>query len=103
MVKDSIFAAQQLELLLYGNVSGRIPVHLFTDSESTLECVASSKQIVTKTLWMTIVDLKERLLRGEVTSYAWLPTEIMYPDILTKEKKLPESLEDVLIKNMMNL
>ena len=37
---------------------------LFTDSESTLESVASSKQIVTKTLRMTIVDLKERLIKG---------------------------------------
>ena len=76
---------------------------MFTDSESTLESVASSKQISTKTLRMTIVDLKERLLKGEESSYAWLPTEMMWADILTKEKKLPQSLEDVLIKNEMNL
>lgn len=73
MVKDSIFAAQQLE------------------------------QIVTKMLRMTIVDLKERLLRVEVTSYAWLPMTMMWADILNKDKKLPDSLEDVLIKNVMNL
>ena len=84
--------------LLYRDVTGRIPVRLFTDSESTLESVASSQQIVTKTLQMRIVDLKERLLRGAVTSYAWLPTEMMWADILTKEKKLPDSLEDILLK-----
>ena len=28
---------------------------------------------------------------------------MMWADILTKEKKLPQSLEDVLIKNEMNL
>ena len=50
MVEDSVFAAQQLEILLYGSVAGRIPVCLFTDSDSTLESVASSKQIITKTL-----------------------------------------------------
>ena len=68
MVDDSVLAAQQLELLLYGDVLGRVPVCLFTDSESTLESVASSKQISTKTTMMTIIDLKERLFRGEVLS-----------------------------------
>ena len=52
---------------------------------------------------MTIVDLKERLLNGEITSIAWLPTERMWADLLTKERKLPEDLEDVLFKNDMNL
>ena len=41
--------------------------------------------------------------QGEVTSYTWLPTEIMWANILTWEKKLPESSEDVLVKNIMNL
>ena len=84
-------------------MTGRIPVRLFTDSESTLESVASSQQIVTKTLRIRIVDLNEILLRSAVTSYAWLPTEMMWADILTKEKKLPDSLEDILLKNAMNL
>ena len=52
---------------------------------------------------MTIVDLKERLIRGEITSIAWLPTERMWADLLTKEKKLPEDLEDVLMKNDMDI
>ena len=51
---------------------------------------------------MTIVDLKERLLRGEILSCAWLPTEMMWADILTKEMRLPQGLEDVLIKNVMD-
>ena len=37
--------------------------------------------------------------QGEVTSYTWLPTEIMWTNILTWEKKLPESLVDVLDNN----
>ena len=40
---------------------------------------------------MKIVDLKERLLRGDMTSYAWLPTEMILADILTKEKKLTDT------------
>ena len=88
---------------MFGDVSGRIKIRLFTDSESTLESVASSKQVDRKTLRMTIVDLKERLIKGDVTSYAWLPTERMWADLLTKEKRLPEELEDVLLRNEMHL
>ena len=103
MVDDSVLAAHQLELLLYGEVINRIPIRLYTDSESTLESVASSKQIITKTLRNVIVDLKERLVNGEISSYTWLPTQNMWADILTKEKQLPETLEDVLIRNIMDL
>ena len=76
---------------------------MFTDTKSMLESVASSKQIVTKTLRTVIMDLKERLLSGEITSIAWLPTKNMWADLLTKETKLPEALEDILIKNVMDI
>ena len=33
MVDDSVLAAHQLELLLYGEVINRIPIRLYTDSE----------------------------------------------------------------------
>ena len=100
MVDDAVLAARQLELLLYGDVLHMIPVYLFTDPESTLESVASTKQIATQTLRNVIVDLKQRLVNGEVTSYAWLPTTAIWADILTKEKKRPPHLEDVLDKNI---
>ena len=77
MVDDSVLAARQLELLLYREVINRIPIRLYTDSESTLESVASSKQIDIKTLRNVIVDLKERLVNGEISSYAWFPTQNM--------------------------
>ena len=35
MVDDTVLAARQLELLLYGDVLNRIPIHLFMDSESS--------------------------------------------------------------------
>ena len=72
MVDDSIFAARQVEILLYGDYKKRIKVHLFTDLEATLESIASSKQIDWKTLRLTVVDLKERLVEGDITLYSWL-------------------------------
>ena len=99
MVDDAVLMARQLELLLYGDILQRIPVYLFTDSESTLESVASSKQISTKTLRNVITDLKQRLVDGEITSYAWLPTSSMWADILTKEERMPLAFENVIIKN----
>ena len=62
MAEDSVYAANQLEQMLYGDILRRIPICLFKDSESILESITSSKQIVTKTLRMVIVNLKERLL-----------------------------------------
>ena len=80
-----------------------ILIRLFTDSESTLKSVASSKQIVKKTLRPFIMDLKEILLSGEITSIAWLPTKDMWADLQTKETKLPKALEDIFTKNDMKM
>ena len=103
LVDDATFAAHQLELMIYGDYKKRIPVILFTDSESTLESIASSKQVVNKSLRMTVCELKDKLISGEVLSYAWLPTESMWADVLTKEMKLPAALELVLMENVMDL
>ena len=103
MVDDLVLASRQLEFLLYGDIQGRIPVRLFTDSESTLESVASTRQILTKSLRNVVVDLKERVVRGEISSYSWIPTQHMWTDVLTTEMSLHEDLEDVLLKNEMKL
>ena len=92
-----------MEQMLHGNILRRISICLFTDSESTLESVTSSKKKVMKTLRTVIMDLKERILSGEITSIAWLPTRNMWADLLTKESKLPEALEDVLFRNVMDI
>ena len=77
MLDDAVLTSRQLELLLYGDIMQRIPVYLFTDSESTLESIASSKQITTKTLRNVITDLKQRLVDDEISSYAWLQTNFI--------------------------
>ena len=103
LVDDAVFLARQLEILLFGDYKGRILVKLFTDSEPTLESIASSKQVERKLLRMTIKDLKDRLLEGDVSSYSWLSTRDMMADCMTKEMKMPESLEDVLLENKLTL
>ena len=81
----------------------RVPVYLFTDSESTLESIASTKQITTKTLRNVITDLKQRLIDDDISSYAWLPTDSMWADILTKEKKMPPTFGKVIATNTLAL
>ena len=49
------------------------------------------------------MDLKERILSGEITSIAWLPTRNIWADLLTKESKLLEALENVLFRNDMEI
>ena len=78
-------------------------VRLFTDSEATLESIASSKQIDRKTLRPTVVDFKERLVDGDIHSYSWLPMQNMWVDMITMEMCLPPALEDVFLKNVLDL
>ena len=52
---------------------------------------------------MTVVDLKERLVDGDIHSYSWLPTKDMWADMMTKEMKIPPALEDVITRNVMDL
>ena len=58
-----------METLRFGNYQRWIPIHLFTDSEGTLESIASTKQVKRKTLRMVVKDLKERLMDEEIVSY----------------------------------
>ena len=99
LVDDSVYLARQLELLLYGKYEKKIPVKLFTDSEPTLESIASTRPIETKRLRNQVQELKEVLLNGEVEAYAWLSTKDMLADALTKEMKMSQDLEDLMINN----
>ena len=81
----------------------RMEVRLYTDSKPTLESIASSRQVKRKTLRHTIMDLKERVLDGDVYSYLWLPTQEMLADVLTKEMKIPQALENVILKNKISI
>ena len=103
MVEDAIFAARQLEILIFRDYKKRMKVRIFTDSEPTLVSNASSRHIERRGLRLTVMDLKERLLDREVYSYSWLPTNSMWADMLTKEMEIPSSLEDFFQRNKMVL
>ena len=69
IVDDLSFRARQLEILMYGDYQKRIKIELYTDSESTLEYIALSRQIERKTLRMTVRDLKDCLRDKDINSY----------------------------------
>ena len=56
-----------------------------------------------KSLRLTVTDLKEKLLDGEIYSYSWLPTNSMWTDMLAKEMEITSDLENVILKNDMVL
>ena len=55
------------------------------------------------TLRLTVVDLKERLVDGDVFSYSWLPTKNMLADMMKKEMQFLSALENVFLKNDLDL
>ena len=83
-------------MLLFGDYKQRIPVRIFTDSETTLESIASTKQIERKSLRMTVQEMKERLIKGDVRSYQWIPTKEMWSNGLTKDIEMAEGLRKLL-------
>ena len=97
LVDDAVYISRQVEMLLYGDIKGRIPVKLFTDFEPT-RFHSIIKTGSEKLLRMTIKDLKDKCFEGEVLSYAWLPVPMkeMMADCLTKEMKMPSSMEAVI-------
>merc|ERR1711989_170095 len=79
-----------------GDYRKRLPVRIMTDSEPTLESIASTRQIERKGLRMTVQEMKEKLMEGEIVSYQWLSTKEMWADGLTKEMEMAEGLRNVL-------
>ena len=76
MMEDAVFAARHIEILIFGDYRRRNKVRLLMDSEPTLDSIALLKQIERKTLRLTVVDLKESLVDGDVFSYSC--TSVLY-------------------------
>ena len=96
LIDELVYSAKQVEILLFGDYRKRMPVRVMTDNEPTLESIASTKQIERKGLRMTVQELKEKLLEGEIQSYQWLSTKEMWADGLTKEMEMAEGLRQLL-------
>ena len=96
ILDEVTYIARQLEILLFGDYKKRLPVRIMTDSEPTLESIASTRQIERKGLRMTVQEMKEKLMEGEIVSYQWLSTKEMWADGLTKEMEMAEGLKKLL-------
>ncbi len=62
MFDEVAYLAMQIETLLFGDYKQRIPVRIYTDSEPSLESIASTKQIERWSLRMTKQEMKERMI-----------------------------------------
>ena len=96
MLDEATYMARQIETLLFGDYRQRIPVRIYTDSEPSLESIASTKQIERKSLRMTVQELKERLMEGDVRSYQWIPTKEMWSDGMKKKMEMAEGFRNLL-------
>ena len=68
LLDEVTYIVRQLEILLFGDYRKRLPVRIMTDSEPTLESIASTKQIERKGLQMTVQEMNEKLMEGEIKS-----------------------------------
>ena len=96
MIDELVYMARHVEILLFGDYRKRMPVRVLTDSEPTLESIASTKQIERKGLRMTVQEMKEKLRDGEIKSYQWVSTKQIWADGLTKEMEMAEGLRKLL-------
>ena len=96
MIDELVYMARHVEILLFGDYRKRMPVRVLTDSEPTLESIASTKQIERKGLRMTVQEMKEKLRDGEIKSYQWVSTKQMWADGLTKEMEMADGLRELL-------
>ena len=75
MIDELTYMVRHVEILLYGNYNKRLNVRILTDSEPTLESIASTKQIERKGLRMLVHEMKDKLRDGEIDSYQWVSTK----------------------------
>ena len=93
--------ANQMSDLLFGKGGRRIPVVIFTNSLRTLESIASLKQVDRNLMRQHVYALQQHMEHGEVQTFNWVQDEAMIADVLTKEMKHKEGLEDLLLKNKL--
>ena len=94
-VDTAVYLLHQLSILQFYNIKQRIPVRVKTDSLALLESIASSKQVDQRLLRNTMVDLKQKLIDGEVSLYNWIDTKSMTVDVFTKGGEIKNILEVV--------
>ena len=96
MIDELTYMARHVEILLYGDYRKRMNVRILTDSEPTLESIASTKQIERKGLRMVVQEMKDKLRDGEIDSYQWVSTKQIWADGLTKEMPMTDGVRNLL-------
>merc|ERR1712115_242746 len=103
IIDELTYMARHVEILLYGNYDRRLNVRIITDSEPTLESIASTKQIERKGHRMLVYEMKDKLRDGEIDSYQWVSTKQIWADGLTKEMPMTEGVRNLLKKGKCEL
>merc|ERR1712101_44878 len=96
MIDELTYMARHVEILLYGDYKKRLNVRILTDSQPTLESIASTKQIERKGLRILVHEMKDKLRDGEIDSYQWVSTKQIWADGLTKEMPMTEGVRNLL-------
>ena len=103
MIDELVYMSRHVEILLYGDYRKHMNVRIITDSEPTLESIASTKQIDRKALRMVVQEMKEKLRDGDITSYQWVSTKNIWADGLTKEMPMAEGVRKLLQEGKCNM
>merc|ERR1712115_289252 len=96
IIDELTYMARHVEILLYRDYNKRMNVRILTDSEPTLENIASTKQIERKGLRMLVHEMKDKLRDGEINSYQWISTKKIWADGLTKEMPMTDGIRNLL-------
>ena len=96
MIDEITYMARHIEILLYGKYNKKMDVRILTDSEPTLESIASTRQIERKGLRMLGHEMKDKLRDREITSYQWISTKKIWADGLTKEMPMTDGIRNLL-------
>ena len=100
LVDTSVYLAEQLATLIFGDVNYKIPLRIYTDSKPLLDSIASTKQVDQRLLRNTMTDLKQKLLDKSVIAFSWIETRAMTADVLTKEGGDIENILEVVRENV---
>ena len=72
-VEDSVYTANRIEKILFGDIKKRIKVNIHTDSEPLVESIKSTKRVENKALCNEVEAMKEAMLKEEVRTFSCVP------------------------------
>jgi hypothetical protein len=80
-----------------------IPIRGYTDSNSLIESLKSTKQVEEGPTRLNIARIKDHMKQQLVTEIKWVPTHLQLADPLTKAKADPTALRKVLKSGFLKI